>query len=141
MYCIEVHDALTAADMRDALIQHPVKGTSAAVCVVNESRKTLSVKKMEQFSSSHNFEYKADGLRVWKCYGTGDGKYIPYEMLYVTNQVPTALQTVESQEFYVPLGKREENPVQKLARVLRVVQHCLNVQSSVATRPLNPLRS
>ncbi|CAH3124360.1 unnamed protein product [Porites lobata] len=72
--------------MTDALIQHPVKGTSATVCVVNESRKTLSVKKMEQFSSFHNFEYEADGLRVWKCYGTGDGKYIPYEMLYVTNQ-------------------------------------------------------
>ena len=43
-------------------------------------------------------------------YGIGDGKYIPYEMLYVTNQVPTALQTVESQEFYVPLGKREVKP-------------------------------
>ena len=110
MYCNEGHDVLTAADMRDALIQHPVKGTSAAVCVVNESRKTLSVKKMEQFSSFHNFEYEADGLRVWKCYGIGDGKYIPYEMLYVTNQVPTALQTVESQEFYVPLGKREVKP-------------------------------
>ena len=43
-------------------------------------------------------------------YGIGDGKYIPYEMLYVTNQVPTTLQTVESQEFYVPLGKREVKP-------------------------------
>ena len=43
-------------------------------------------------------------------YGIGDGKYIPYEMLYVTNQVPTALQTVESQEFYVSLGKREVKP-------------------------------
>ena len=86
-----------------------VKGTSAAVCVVNESRKTLSVKKMEQLSSFHNL-YEADGLRVWKYYGIGDGKYIPYEMLYVTNQVPTALQTVESQEFYVPLGKREVKP-------------------------------
>ena len=83
MYCNEGHDVLTAADMRDALIQHSVKGTSAAVCVVNESRKTLSVKKMEQFSSFHNFEYEADGLRVWKCYGIGDGKYIPHEMLYL----------------------------------------------------------
>ena len=45
MYCNERHDVLTAADMRDALIQHPVKGTSATVCVVNESRKTLSVTK------------------------------------------------------------------------------------------------
>ena len=94
--------------MTDALIQRPVKG--AAVCVVNDSRKTLSVKKMEQFSSFDNFEYEADGLRVWKCYGIGDGKYIPYEMLYVTNQVPSALQTLESHEFYVPLGQREVKP-------------------------------
>ena len=35
------------------------------------------------------------------------GKYIPYEMLCVINQAPSTLQTVESQEFYVPLGKRE----------------------------------
>ena len=82
MYCNEGHDVLTAVDMRDALIQHPGKGTSATVCVVNESRKTLSVKKMEQFSSFHNFEYEADGLRVWKCYGIGDGKYIPYALCH-----------------------------------------------------------
>ena len=70
IYCNGGHDVLTAADMRDALIQHPVKGPSAAVCVVNESRKTLSVKKMEQFTSFHNFEYEADGLwyRRWKVH-------------------------------------------------------------------------
>lgn len=38
-FCNEGHDVLTAVDMRDALTQHPVKGTTAAVSAVNESKK------------------------------------------------------------------------------------------------------
>ena len=34
-------------------------------------------------------------------------------MLYVTNQAPTALQTVESQELYVPLGKKPSSEASK----------------------------
>ena len=33
-YCNEGHDVLTAVDMRDALTQHPVKGTTTAVSIV-----------------------------------------------------------------------------------------------------------
>ena len=40
-YCNEGNDILTAVDMRYALMQHPVRGTTAAVSVVNESKKTL----------------------------------------------------------------------------------------------------
>ena len=36
-YCNEGHDVLTAVDMRDALMQHLVKGTTAAVSIVDES--------------------------------------------------------------------------------------------------------
>ena len=39
-YCNEGHDVLTAVDMRNALTEHPVKGT-AAVSVVKESEKSL----------------------------------------------------------------------------------------------------
>jgi len=35
---------------------HPVKGTTAAVSVVKESEKSLSVNKIVQFSSLHNFQ-------------------------------------------------------------------------------------
>lgn len=40
-YCNEGHDVLTAMDMRDALTQHSVKGTTAAVSIVDESKNTL----------------------------------------------------------------------------------------------------
>ena len=45
------------------------------------------------------------GLRVWKCYGIGKGKYIPYEVIYIKHQGQTSLQTIESQGFYDPPEK------------------------------------
>lgn len=106
-YCNEGHNVLTAVNMRDALTQHPVKGTTAAVSVVNESKKTLFVNKIEHFSSFHNFVYEDSGLRVWKCYSIGNGKYIPYDEIYIKHQDATVLQTPESQGFYDPPQRRE----------------------------------
>lgn len=94
-YCNEGHDVLTAVDMRNALTQHPVKGTTAAVSVVNEPEKTLSVNKIEQFSTLHNFQYEDSGLRVWKCYDIGNGKFLPFDGFYIKHQGPTLLQTAE----------------------------------------------
>lgn len=106
-YCNEGHDVLTAVDMRNALTEHPVKGTTAAVSVVKESQKSLSVNKIEQFSSLHNFQYEDSGLRVWKCYDIGKGKFLPYDDSYIKHQGPTLLQTAESNGFYNPPEKRE----------------------------------
>ena len=64
------------------------------------------VNKIEYFSSFHNFEYGDTGLRVWKCYGIGKGKYIPYDVIYIKHQGQTSLQTIESQGFYDPPAKR-----------------------------------
>ena len=115
-YCNEGHDVRTAVDMRDALTQHPVKGTTAAVSVVNESKNTLSVKKIEQFSSFHNFTYESSGLRVWKCYGIGEGKHIPYDDIYIQHQGPTMLQTTEAQGFYDHPEKREIKRVSEASK-------------------------
>ena len=89
-----------------ALTKHPVKGTTAAVRIVDESKNTLCTNKIEHFSSFHNFEYGDIGLRVWKCYGIGKGKYIPYDVIYIKHHGQTSLQTIESQGFYDPLEKR-----------------------------------
>ena len=63
-YCNEGHDILTAADMRRALSERPVKGTSASVCVVDETKKTLEVNKIEGFSKLHNIQFEEKGIRV-----------------------------------------------------------------------------
>lgn len=54
-YYNEGHDILTAADMRRALSERPVKGTSACVCSVDEAKKELKVNKIDGFRKLHNF--------------------------------------------------------------------------------------
>lgn len=108
-YSNEGHDVLTAVHMRDALLQHPVKGTTAAVTTVDESNKSLSIKTIQDFSAYHSFSYEQSGMRVWKSYGIGQGKSIPYDNIYVDHQGPTGLQATESQDFYDPPAKREIN--------------------------------
>ena len=55
-YCNEGHDILTAADMRKALSERPVKGTSACVCTVDGAKETLGVNKIDGFSKLHNIQ-------------------------------------------------------------------------------------
>ena len=72
LYCNEGYDILTAANMRRALSERPVKGTSASVCVVDETKKTLDVNKREGFSKLHNIRsslkkraFVSGGLTEW----------------------------------------------------------------------------
>ena len=62
-FCNEGHDVLTASDMHTALKESPVRGCTAAVCLVNETKKDLDIKKLQQFSAVHEFSYQQDGLR------------------------------------------------------------------------------
>ena len=94
-YCNEGHDILTAADMRRALSERPVKGTSASVCVVDETKKTLEVNKIEGFSKLHNIQFEEKGIRVWRSYGVGRGKEIPFEELVLLSQENTGLVVSE----------------------------------------------
>ena len=63
-YYNEGHDILTAADMRRALSERPVKGTSACVCSVDEAKKKLKVNKIDSFRKHFQFEQK--GIHVWR---------------------------------------------------------------------------
>ena len=40
-YCNEGHDVVSAKDLRVALSERPVQGTTASVCAMNETQKTL----------------------------------------------------------------------------------------------------
>ena len=65
-YYNEGHDILTAADMRRALSERPVKGTSACVCSVDEAKKELKVNKIDSFRKLHNFQFEQKGIHVWR---------------------------------------------------------------------------
>ena len=94
-YCNEGRDIPTAADMRRALSERPVKGTSASVCVVDETKKTLEVNKIKGFSKLHNIQFEEKGIRVWRSYGVGRGKEIPFEELVLLSQENTGLVVSE----------------------------------------------
>ncbi|KAL9985690.1 hypothetical protein ACROYT_G008123 [Oculina patagonica] len=90
-YCNEGHDVLSAKDMRTALSERPVRGTTASVCSVNESQKTLEVKMTDHFSRYHNFQFESNGIRIWRAYNVGQGRLIPYQDIIVKPQGPTDL--------------------------------------------------
>ena len=94
-HCNEGHDILSANDMHIALSERYVKGTSACVCLTDVSKKTLDVQSIEGFSSYHNFAYETRGVRVWKSYGIGPGKLIPYDSPFKRHQSSTDLVVVE----------------------------------------------
>ena len=94
-FCNEGHDILTASDMHIALKELQVKGTTAAVCSVDESNKNAEVRKLEGFSKFHNFSFEFEGIRVWRCYGIGSGKFVPYKSLIVQPQKSPLLITKE----------------------------------------------
>ena len=76
-YCNEGRDVVSAIDMRVALSERPVQGTTASVYAMNETQKTLEVHKIEGFSKYHNFKLEVEGIRAWRAYGVGLGRFIP----------------------------------------------------------------
>ena len=77
--------------MRKALSERPVKGTSACVCAVDETKKSLEVNKTDGFSKLHNIQFEQRGIRVWRSYGISRGKEIPFDQLVSQSQESTGL--------------------------------------------------
>lgn len=99
-YCNEGHDILSAKDMYSALKERQVDGSTAAVCETNETLKDLEIKKIQGISAFHNFSYEANGLRLWKAFGVGPGKLIPWKNIYRHNQSDTNLKICEGYGFF-----------------------------------------
>jgi uncharacterized protein YggL (DUF469 family) len=114
-HCSEGHDILTASDMKEALKQHPVSGTSASVNVVDKSRESLEVNELDNFGAFHNFHFESSGILAWKAYGIGSGKLFPYKALYVKHQGPTMLQTEgnDAEHWFYSVKERDLNPERK----------------------------
>ena len=99
-YCAEGHDITNEGAMHEALKERPVKGTTAAVAILDESSKILEVQKIKQFSELHNFRYEESGIRVWKAYAVGVGRLTPWQSLYIRHQGCTNLSLMEGKGFF-----------------------------------------
>ena len=100
-FCNEGHDILSAVDMHTALKERPVKGVTASVGVIDESKNTLDVKKIDGFSKFNDFRIEKNKLRVWRAYGIGKGKVVKTKYLYKNRLVyPSLLQLSDEHGFF-----------------------------------------
>lgn len=99
-YCCEGHDILSSKDMYTALKERPVRGTTASVAKIDESRNTQIINKIDKFNNFHNFVYENDGVRVRRAYGIGEGKLLPYKSIFVQHQEPSCIEISEDGEFF-----------------------------------------
>ena len=58
------------------------------------------VNKIDGFSKFHNFTYDDKGLRVWRAYGIGPGKLIPFDDVVAEQQEATGLIVQENGDFF-----------------------------------------
>ena len=94
-YCNEGHDILTASDMRRALRERPVTGTTASVNRVDPLSMTSKIENIDGISMYHNVKFEETGIRVWKAHGIGEGKLIPFTDITIEPQRETNLQQDE----------------------------------------------
>ena len=67
-------DVLSAKDISTALFERSIRGTTASVCLINETQKTLEVNKVDGFSKYYNLKFELNGIRVWKVMAEGKVK-------------------------------------------------------------------
>ena len=99
-YCSEGHDILCSKDMYTALKERQVRGTTASVAKIDESRNTLDINKIEKFSTLHNFVYEKDGIRVRRAFGIGEGKLVPYKSVFIQHQISSSIEVSENEDFF-----------------------------------------
>ena len=116
-YCDEGHDILRAEDMREALLNRPVSGTTASVNSIDEKAMSIQVRNIDRFSSLHNFQFENNGVRTWKAYGIGEGRFVSYKDTVLQPQQATGLKTL--QEFFPFLTRtlKSEKESEKEAQV------------------------
>ena len=94
----EGNDVKTASDMKAAIESYGgIKGCYAAVCRAQPSAQTMIKHTMTGVQRLHNFSYENGGMRVWRAYDVGPGKFYSEAQLsrFGAPQGPTELVIVK----------------------------------------------
>ncbi|CAB4011594.1 hypothetical protein AWC38_SpisGene58 [Paramuricea clavata] len=138
----EGNDILTASDMRKALKERKVSGTTACVGKIVEAKNSLVIKKVKGCSTIHNFQYESNGIRLWKAYGIGNGKLIKNDFLFSSHlERSSLLEVVEGQHFFENNSIRELQIKNKNAQQVPsdMMYECPQPGCKQAFDPLNQL--
>jgi len=69
-----------------------IRGMSATqIMRITNCPKNLDVSKVEGFSKLNNIQFEEKGIRVWRWYGVGRGKEVPFDELVSLSQGKTGL--------------------------------------------------
>ena len=101
----EGHDVTTAGEMKIALESHGgVRRCRFAVVEINKENLTAEVSKIPGISFLNNFQLNENGVRAWKAYQVGKGKYYPYSSVITKAQGNTEIKVL------VPFSSRSGCP-------------------------------
>ena len=75
-YINEGNDINTANDMKVAIESYgEVKGCYATVAEIQDSFQSMTKHSMTGIQAQNNFLFESAGLRVWKAYNVGTGRF------------------------------------------------------------------
>ena len=76
------HDVENAADMKEALDSYcRVRGCRTSVFKVNTNAQEMRNHNWTGVQTSANFQFSEEGIKMWKAYNIGQGKFIKYDKL------------------------------------------------------------
>ena len=92
------HDVENATDMKKALDSYSgVRGCRASVVKIDTSAQDIHSHNWTGVQMFSNFTFSEEGIRMWKAYNIGEGKFVHYEKLMKkrSSQGNTSLVVVE----------------------------------------------
>ena len=93
----EKHDVITSEDMKQALASHGgLKGCRAAVVEIETANEVGKENKIPGISFLKNFSFEKNGIRTWRAYNIGPGRYLRYDDLTIQQQGPTGVKVCQS---------------------------------------------
>ena len=91
----EVHDVTTAGEMKITLESHGgVRGCRFTLVEINKENLNAEVSKIPGISFLNNFQLNENGVRAWKAYQVGKGKYYPYSSVITKAQRNTEIEVL-----------------------------------------------
>ena len=104
IYVNEKHDVVFAEDLKAALESSGgIKGCRVSVVEVNGLKET-GVVKWEGISFYSSFRYEEKGIRAWRAFGVGEGRFFAYQDLVKEEQRETCLRVIQPFSCKTTLG-------------------------------------
>ena len=96
VYLTEGHDVNSASEMKKAIESNGgIPGVVVKYVKIPESSVSKRMVKWEGISSLNNFQLLLSGIRVWKAYGIGPGKLVPWKDIESDDSTPVELEVLD----------------------------------------------